>query len=64
MEIHVDTWISAATLLTVLGLYGRMSVDKFKTDLMWKEYCDKRGVQVDKKKQNRWNRDHPDEEGS
>ena len=44
MHLELSGYISLATLLAVLGLWGRLYLMNFQFSLMWRDYCERKGI--------------------
>lgn len=44
MHLELTGYISLATLLAVLGLWGRLYLMNFQFSLMWRDYCERKGI--------------------
>lgn len=43
-SIGFTGYISLATLILVLGLFAQLAVMNFKFKLMWRDYCQRKGI--------------------
>jgi hypothetical protein len=44
VQFGITGYISLATLLAVLGLWGRLYLMNFQFNLMWRDYCERKGI--------------------
>lgn len=44
LDIGFTGYISLATLIAVLGLWGRLYLMNFQFGLMWRDYCERKGI--------------------
>lgn len=51
MQIRIEAYLSLATLLAVLGLYGRLYLMAWKIDRLWRDYEIRHGINGHGKKQ-------------